>query len=209
MPLWGVGEYRDKNLSQHRSGSESVETGEVSTNDVSVTTCTHGPGGAPDPDHVGFFYHVEPPIWQINRDANGDRQLHMRSTTGDLGHDTADEAWTTTLESGPPTANQSPSEDPMGDGVTLESNRNAADSLSQTVGRGGSARALPDDNGNYPNRLISGSRGQGYHYEYEYIDSNGNHRRRHEHLVATRRDLSDLLDPDVVNVDWNQSDSTT
>jgi hypothetical protein len=98
----------------------------------------------------------------------------------------------------------------MGLDITVESNHNAADDLSQVQSRGiNRSGALGQVDGSYPDRLTKGSRGNGYHYEYEYIDSSGNHRRRFEQLVATHTDLEDVLQPNVVHVDWNQSDSTT
>ena len=213
-PLWGVGEYRTANLSVGRSGAEQIGAAEIAaganpnpnyTNDIPIATCTHL--GNP---HLNKFYHVEPPIWLKNRDANRNRQTHMKQEADGGLHTAANPSWTTTETSGSANATHTGTEDPMGVGTTLESIQNAADDLNQVQSRGiNRPGALGQVDGSYPDRLTKGSRGNGYHYEYEYIDSSGNHRRRFEQLVATSTDLEEILEPNVVNVDWNQSDSTT
>lgn len=193
MPLWGIGEFRTSNLSFGRT-SDELGAQDVPISSLPTNQCDHA--GA----HDNLFKHVEPPIWLFNKDIDQNRQAHMEAA--DLGHTTINEAWTTTETSGP---NGIP--DPNGIGIPIETDHDANDRLNHCVGRGGAVRADSDDNGQYPNRLTGGSRGNGFHYEYEYIDSSGNHRRRHECLVATSsaNDLTDVLDETLVSAEWDQA----
>jgi hypothetical protein len=135
-------------------------------------------------------------MWLENRDLDLERPRQEHMTTSDN--------FTTTLTSGPANATHTFSIDPMGSDITLESDHSAGDLFNHAVARG------YDSNRNTSaKRLTGGSRGTGYHYEYQYIDSNGNHRRRFEHLVATKTNLTTNLATGVSRVDWVRSDETT